>query len=49
MTLVFGKVHFIVIGIAIVLLNIMLLICIRRWNAKSQSDRINTQVNAAVS
>ena len=49
MTLVFGKIHFIVIGIAIVLLNVLLLVCIRRWNAKSQSERINSQVNAAVS
>ena len=49
MTLVFGKFHFFVIGLLILLCNVVLLLGIRRWNAKSQSERINTEVNAAVS
>lgn len=49
LTMVFGKTHFFLIGLTIVLLNVWLIICIRKRNAKDQSRRINSQVNEAVS
>lgn len=49
MTMVFSKVHLVMIGIAIILCNIGMIMCIRKTNAKSQSERMNAQVNEAVS
>jgi competence protein ComGC len=45
----FGAAHFILIGLAIVLCNVLLIVIIRRRNSKKQSERIQNQVNEAVS
>jgi hypothetical protein len=47
--MVFGALHFFIIGIGIVLLNVLLIYCYRQHSAKSQSHRLNREVNEAVS
>lgn len=47
--MVFQAAHLLIIGLVIVLCNLCLIVLIRRRGAKSQSARINQQVNEAVS
>ena len=47
--LVFKMLHFVILGLLIVMCNICLIVYIRKRDAKRQSEKVNVHVNEAVS